>query len=345
MEDNFKKIMCPNIIKTICLGLLINFISCAKNPSSTLLYIEKDLIPEGIAIDPVSEKVFLNSLYKNKIVRFDLDGRHPQDFIQKNQFGYLPGFGMTVKRDTLYALGNSHTTPSNQSILLLLKVSTGELIKKYTLKSLGKTYLNDIAVDTNGKFFITDSESSDIYSQNRETGHLETFFSDENIAHSNGIAISPNGKFLYIASMESGLRVLDIASKKLINRPNKFKGIDGLKFYKKNLIAIVNARKEPEKNGVFQYKLNPKGSEIIGPSKLMAFESPTDIPTTFAIFDDHMYFVSDSQMDLLNDSANKIIDSTKLEAYRLIKRSLLKQTFISKTPNKPDWGVRSHSKK
>lgn len=302
--------------------LLVLLASCSKQNSTIKLQFEKDLIPEGIAIDPVSEKVYLNSLSKNKIVRSNLDGSNPEVLIEDNEFGYLPGFGMTIKGDTLFALGNSHDTLSNQSILLLLDIPSGQLIKRYVLKSLGKTYLNDIAVNSKGQFFISDSEGSAIYSTNSETDHLEVFFSHETIAHTNGIAISDDGQLLYLASFGSGLRVLDIASKKLVNQPNDFKGIDGLKFYKNSLVAIVNARRNPEKNGVFQFKLTSEGSEIMEASKLMVFENPTDIPTTFSIYNDNMFFVADSQMDLLDDLTNQIIDPSKLEDYRLIRMKL-----------------------
>lgn len=302
--------------------LFVLLASCSKQSSTIKLQFEKDLIPEGIAIDPVSEKVYLNSLFKNKIVRSNLDGSNPEIFIENNKFGYLPGFGMTIKGDTLFALGNSHDTPSNQSILLLLDIPSGQLVKRYVLKSLEKTYLNDIAVNSKGQFFISDSEGSSIYSSNGKTDHLEVFFSHKTIAHTNGIAISDDGRLLYLASLGSGLRVLDIATKKLINRPNDYKGIDGLKFYKNSLVAIVNARRDSEKNGIFQFKLIPEGSEIMSASKLMVFENPTDIPTTFSINNDEMFFVADSQMDLLDDITNQINDPTKLENYRLIREKL-----------------------
>ncbi len=296
--------------------------SCSKTNHSVKLNFQKDLIPEGIAIDPVSQKVYLNSLFKNKIVRSNLDGTQPEVFIESNQYGYLSGFGMTIKGDTLFALGNSHTDPDNQSILLLLNVSTGQLINTYLLKNLDKSYLNDLAVDHNGNFYITDSEHSAIYTQNKKNGHLEIHFSNPEIQHPNGITVSDNGQYLYIASMKSGIRILDIATKKLINFPNDHKGIDGMKFYKNTLICIVNARRDPEKNGIFQFTLNKSGTKITGQSKLESFENPTDIPTTFAIHKNHMYYVADSQMDMFDETSDQIIDTSKLEDYRLIRLNL-----------------------
>ena len=224
-------------MRVIFILAVVLITSCSKSNHSVKLNFHKDLIPEGIAIDPVSQKVYLNSLFKNKIVRSNLDGTQPEVFIESNQFGYLSGFGMTIKGDTLFALGNSHTGPDNQSILLLLDVSTGQLINTYLLKNFDKSYLNDIAVGHNGNFYITDSEHSAIYTQNKKNGHLEIYFSNTEIQHPNGITVSDNGQYLYIASMKSGIRILDIATKKLLNFPNDHKGIDGMKFYKNTLIC------------------------------------------------------------------------------------------------------------
>lgn len=111
--------------------------SCSqRNEEPITLGFQKDLIPEGIAIDTKSKTIFLNSLKYGKIVACKLDGSDPTTFITNNQYGYLPGFGMTIKGDTLYALGNSLQKGANQSILLLLNIKTRELIDSYPLMIL-----------------------------------------------------------------------------------------------------------------------------------------------------------------------------------------------------------------
>ncbi len=297
-------------------------ISCTPKEKSVELGFEKDLIPEGIAIDPVSQKVYLNSLKNAKIVRCNLDGSNAEEFLSSHEFGYLSGFGMTIQGNTLYALGNGLSKENNTSILLLLDIASGKLIHSYTLDNGNFVYLNDIAVDSKGTVYITDSEGSDIYTVNRATNQLEVFFSNDEVKHSNGIAISDNDRYLYLASYASGIRILDIANKKLVNQPNVFKGIDGMKYYQNHLIGIVNAKRDLSQNGVFQFKLNDAGTEILSETKIANFKNPSDIPTTFAIFGDYMYFVADSQMDLLDDKTNEIIDSSQLENYQLLKKKL-----------------------
>ncbi|MDC6366353.1 MULTISPECIES: SMP-30/gluconolactonase/LRE family protein [Flavobacteriaceae] len=320
-------------MRTLCFILmLVSCLSAAQTKELTKLSFKKDLIPEGIAIDAISKKIYLNSLHNNKIVRCNFDGSNTEDFISVNQYGYLPGFGMTIKGDTLFALGNSLARPDNSSILLLLNINSGKLIKSYSPNNSNFIYLNDIAIGPNGKCYITDSENENIYTINSKKDALEVFFSHPEINHSNGIAISPDGNLLYLATYTSGLRILDINSKKLVNAPNDFKGIDGMKFYKNSLLTIINARRNADQNGLFQFYLNKSNSKIIKQEKLDSFQNATDIPTTFALYNDQMFFVSDSQLDNLNQETNEILNPLELKDYILIKQPINSKPFKNQNP-------------
>ncbi len=313
-----------NQMKTIKWVLfLLSFSLLAQVPDSPVkLTFEKDLIPEGIAVDLRSGKLFINSLKHNKIVQSNIDGSNAKDFIQSNEHGYLAGFGMTIKGNILYALGNSLPKENNKSILLLLDITSGDLIKSYPLNDAEFIYLNDIAVGTQGKVFITDSETNNIYTINKSIDNLEVFYSNDEIKHSNGIAISNDDRYLYFASYTSGIRILDIAAKKLVNQPNNHKGIDGMKFHDNSLITIVNSRRDVSENGVYKFHLDKKKTNIVQQQKLMAFRRPSDIPTTFDLVNNSIYFIADSQMDMLNQQTNEIIDASNLENYQLIIRKL-----------------------
>lgn len=289
----------------------------------TTLNFEKDLIPEGIAIDPNSKTIFLNSLKKNKIVNSKLNGTNPANFIESNQYNYLSGFGMTIKGDTLFALGNSLPKNNNRSILLLLNINTGDLIDSFEINDSTLVYLNDIAVSSKSDIYITDSESNRIYSIKNSKKQLEVFLETDEVAHSNGISISDDDKYLYLASYQNGIRIVDIDSREILNEPEKdYRGIDGMKFFKNSLIAIVNARKENRDNGVYRFYLNNAKTSIIRKEKLIAFNEKFKIPTTFEIIGDYIYFVINSQLDNFNQESNQIIDTNKLEPYVLMKKKI-----------------------
>jgi len=303
----------------ISLTLLV-FVSCASQKSElTQLNFEKDLIPEGIAIDGSTKKVYLNSLKNNKIVRSSLDGTNLETFLDTNEHNYLAGFGMTIKGDTLYALGNSLTADKNKSILLLLQLSSGDLIDSYSINDFDFRYLNDLAVSSTNEIFITDSESNKIYKIQRPNKTIEIYLDSEEISNSNGITISDTDDYLYLAP-SNGICVVDTLSKKLLNKPKEaYSSIDGLKFHKNNLYGIVNGWGDNSQNGLFKFVLNKTGTEVLESEKLIEFTEDFKIPTTFDIFDGNIYFVINTQLNNFDGNTSKILDLKKLEPYKMMK--------------------------
>jgi WD40 repeat protein len=307
-------------------NLVISFvlfvsISCSNNEKEIIaLNFQKDLIPEGIAIDSASQTVFLSSLRYNKIVKSKIDGRAAEDLITSNQYNFLPGFGMTVKGDTLFALGNTLPKRNGRSILLLLNKNTGAFIRSYAPDDSTFKYLNDLAVSHKDDVYITDSESNKLYIVPRSTGVMQVFVKSDDIANANGIAISPDDKYIYLASDKQGIRIIEIATKKIVNeQPNGYTGIDGMKYYQHSLIAIVNGKRDERENGVYRFFLNEENMSITEKKKLISPGDDFVLPTTFAILDGYMYFVIDSQITNLDSERNQILDSTKLKNYKLLK--------------------------
>ena len=281
-------------------------ISCAGQKAEWVgLPFEQDLFPEGIAIDVRTKKLYLNSLKNNKIVSSSLDGNNPKTFLETNKHNYLSGFGMTIKGDTLYALGNSLTGDKNKSILLLLQISSGELIDSYSIDDSGFHYWNDLAISATNEIFITDSESNKIYKIQRPGKTIEIYLDAEKIPNSNGITISQSDEYLYFAS-NKGICVVERKSKKIINKPKtNYSGIDGLKYYKNSLYGIVNGWRDNSKNGLFKFELNKAGTKILGKEKMIEFTEEFKIPTTFDILDGNIYFVMNTQLDNLDENTNK----------------------------------------
>jgi sugar lactone lactonase YvrE len=309
-----------NAIKFLSFFLIIHsFLSCKKQEQTISLNFQKDLIPEGITIDSETQTIFLNSLRHSKIVSCDIDGSNHKDFITDNQYGYLPGFGMFIKGDTLYALGNILSKKNSKSILLLLNAKTSAFINSFSPKDTTFKYLNDLAVASNGDVFITESNSNKIYAVQAQKAVIEVFLETDEVKNSNEITISDDGKYLYIASNKKGVRIVDRQTKRIINQSNEeYTGIDGLKFYKGSLIGIVNSKKGNE-NGIYRYFLNEKSTEITRKEKIFSFKNESKISTTFSILDGYMYFVLNTQIDNLDSESGQIINEKKLEGYELMR--------------------------
>lgn len=112
---------------------------------------------------------------------------------------------------------------------------------------------------------------------------------------------------------------LILQSKKLVNSKNDYLGIDGMKCYKNSLIAIINGWSDINKNGVYRYYLSDNRDSIVRSEKLVAYDENFDIPTTFAIHNDCMYFTINSQMMQLDSESNTIKDKSKLKPYVMMK--------------------------
>ncbi len=309
--------MLKSISIFICL-ILVFINSCSGQKAEVIeLPFEHDLFPEGITINSKTKTVYLNSLKSNKIVSSSVDGSKPKTFLDTDKYNYLAGFGMTIKGDTLYALGNSLTADKNKSILLLLQLSSGDLIESYSMDISEFQYLNDLTVSSKNEIFITDSESNKSYKIQRPSKTIEVYLDSENIPNSNGITISNNNKYLYFAS-NNGICVVKKDSKEIINQPKEeYSSIDGLKFYQNNLYGIVNGWGDNSKNGLFKFKLNKAGTEVLGKERLIEFTDDFKIPTTFDILDGNLYFVINTHLD--NFDGEKILDLKKLEPYKMLK--------------------------
>ncbi|MBT2161114.1 YncE family protein [Zobellia barbeyronii] len=307
----------------LVVSVFISLLSCVDTkPELIQLNFQKDLLPEGIAIDSRTEKVYLNSLKNNKIVSSSINGSNPKTFLETNEYNYLSGFGMTIKGDTLYALGNNLPEGKSKSILLLLQLSTGALIDSYSIKDSVSHYWNDLAISTTNQIFITDSQSNKIYSIQRPGKTVQIYWDSEAVPYSNGITISANDNYLYLAS-DNGIAVIETASKKLLNKPKEeYSSIDGLKYYKNNLYGIVNGWGEQSQNGLFKFELNSTGTEILKSKKLVEFTERFRIPTTFDICDGYIYFITNTQIDNLDGNTNEILDLNTLEPYRMMKTPL-----------------------
>lgn len=300
---------------------LLSFLFLTSCSSQKVEFIElpfeQDLFPEGMTIDSRTKTVYLNSLKHKKIVSSSIDGGNSKTFLESNEHNYLAGFGMTIKGDTLYALGNSLTAGKNKSILLLLNLSSGDLIDSYSIDRSEFQYLNDLTVSSKNEIFITDSESNKSYKIKRPYKTIEIYLNSEKVPNSNGITISDNDEYLYFASYK-GICIVETSSKKIINQPKEeYSSIDGLKYYQDNLYGIVNAWGDNSLNGLFKFELNEAGTEILGKERLIEFTEDFKIPTTFDILDGKIYFVINTQLN--NYDGEKILDLKKLEPYKMLK--------------------------
>ena len=254
---------------------------------------EPDLLPEGIAFDAHQRQFFLGSTYKGKIVRCGMHGDCAL-FTKEGQDGLHEVLGLKIDPTdgTLWAVSNA----DQESALFHFSVPSGALIRKYTVA--GKHVLNDLALDSKGNVFVTDTASGLVYRRARADDQFTVFLPALRVQGANGIAISLDDRKLYVAGFPDGITVVDLASRTFRALPHPrelcLSTIDGLSFYKGDLIAIQNGAFV---NRVARLHLTPDGSAIAGFDVLEQRNPIFDGITTGAVADDAFYFMANTQID------------------------------------------------
>lgn len=257
---------------------------------------EKDLIPEGIAYDPVSDHFFLSSIYKQKIVRVSRGGEY-SDFIKSGQDSLQECLGLKVdeKRRRLWAVSNS--ADLRHSYIHIYDLDTKQLLGRLSLSEKNPHLLNDLALTTRGDAYVTDTEGNGIYFVPADLSHMNLYLrSDSLLAEVNGITISPDNSKLYAASTLSGINIVELKSKTITPLENWLsvdtRGIDGLVIYRNSLIGIRNGVRGLPAFHAVRYFLNNGGNEILEAELIDPGCDLVEVPTTGVIAGDKFYLLA-----------------------------------------------------
>ncbi len=288
-------------------------IEAAKKPvnNSEIAFIipEKDLVPEGVAFDNNTGKLYLSSMYKRKILLITKDGK-VSDFKKEAEDDLLSTFGMEVdeKSNHLWVVSafdpQGMTTQEKvipqtaKSRIHKYDLTTGQLIKKYDYDNKGENhFFNDITVASNGDIYMTESMTSKIYKIPKDKDELELFYqADPLFFFLNGLALNEDESILYVASTE-GISALNLQLKnwQLIRYPAdvSLEGIDGMAFYNGTLICHQTGYPN---NSINQYSLDETGYRITG-TKIIESHNPNfDQAATGEIAGNYYYYLANGQM-------------------------------------------------
>jgi hypothetical protein len=323
-----------------CLVLLIlsalSLLSAQEKSQIAFKINEPDLIPEGTAYDSETKSFYIGSTYKRKIVRIDKNGA-VTDFTTEAQDGARSFLGLKVdaRRRVLWAVsehaggavpfkGMSRDCLGCAEIFKY-DLQTGKLIKKYSLDNKPKQhFLNDLAINSRGDVFITDTVTGEIYFISRRADRLELFYGFGPNTYPNGLDFSSNGKRLFVA-LQAGIAVIDLDNKKSVNLKTaagvKIGGIDGLYFYRNSLLAV-----QPFEAGktIVRYYLNKNHDAVTKAETVEASHKLFSQPTTGAIAGGQFYYIANSQLQLFRSifQPDGSFDKTKLSDVLILKLPL-----------------------
>jgi hypothetical protein len=265
---------------------------------------EKDLMPEGLAYDPVESAFYLGSIHKRKIIKIDKFG-HVEDFAKEMQDGLWSVVGMKVdaKRRVLWVnssalqkMKGSAKERLGSAGLFKYDLETGRLAKKYLIGNRPLHLFNDLAVNAQGDVFVTDSLLGAIYFVSHDQDKLELFVGPERFSFPNGIALSDDDRFLFVSHAE-GMSIIDTHKRSCLalSHPPEIclSLIDGLAFYRGSLVAVQNGFR-PER--LVRFFLNEELNRVEGVRILEANNSRFHFPTTGVVVGDEFYYIANSQL-------------------------------------------------
>jgi len=298
---------------------------------------EKDLIPEGIAYDPLDHVFFLSSLHKRKIVRVrPRTANQPaivEDFTSQGQDGLFSTLGMKVdaERRVLWVCSSAESfmtgyseADAGKAALFKYDLNTRRLIRKYEIGPNPRHLLNDLALNAEGDVFITDTASGEIFTVLHNKDVLEVFIPSGRFTSPNGIAISSEGGKLFISDLPFGVYVVDVKTKLSTRLPQNIgispSGSDGLYFYKNSLIGIVNIVSE-RAGRVARFYLDDSGESITRGAVLDCNHPIYQWPTTGVVVGDSLFYIANSQFGSF-DNEHRAFPLSKLRKVVVMKLKL-----------------------
>lgn len=273
--------------------------------------VEPDFIPEGIAYDPGSGDFFLASVHLRKIVRVH-GGQETAFAGPEADLWSVLGIKVDAAHGALWAVTSAlpqmtgyAAALKGKSALYRFDLKTGAVQGSYPMPADGADHeLNDLTVAPDGTVYAADGNGG-VYVLTPDAKALRPLTDSGALESAQGLALSPDGRYLYISDYERGLYAYDFADKRLSRlkvsgKVNPYY-VDGLVLYGRDLVAIQNAA-EPQR--VTRFHLSPDGLGIAGAQVLDSADPLAPEPTLATVVGDELYLVANSQWSRFDDAGH-----------------------------------------
>ena len=272
------------------------------NSDTAFILHDRQLHLESIAEGEADGIFYGGSIRKRKIVR--ITKNDVEDFTSEGQDGLCSVFGVKVdpRRKILWA--SSSPMPEMQgydstltSAVYAYDIANGKLIRKVLPENPRMPLvLGDLVLSERGEVYVSDSKNNMIFRVSQSGTVLEQFFSSDEFWNIQGITLSGDGKYMFIADYVRGLFRLELDGRRLIHLEKSFdlslKGIDGLVWHDNTLVAIQN-NVNPMR--VTRYSLSREQDVLVSFEILDKKHPAYNEPTLGCIHNDMFYYVANSQ--------------------------------------------------
>ncbi|CAN5421751.1 hypothetical protein BH09BAC3_BH09BAC3_06050 [soil metagenome] len=264
---------------------------------------DRQLHVEGIAFNPRDRSFYFGSIHKRKIVKVAAAG-YTINFNETPDKEMLSVFGLKVDNGNRFLW--ACTSPIEEmegydstfrSKVFKFSIPYGDAINSYEPPTdVRNSVFGDLAISRKNEIYVSDSKNNIVFKVNESTKKLEKFFESPEFANIQGICFSSDNSQMFIADYIKGIYKLNIRTKQLSKIAStldlSLKGIDGLLYYRGNLIAI--------QNGVFPLRsvkliLNKDASTVVGFITIDRARTDFNEPTLGVIDGRTLYYIANSQ--------------------------------------------------
>lgn len=291
---------------------------------------QRDLIPEGVAHDPKSGAFFVSSVRHRKVVRVTPDGK-ASDFVTEGQDGLQSALALGVDASRRALWVSSRPAPqmagyrkedaSSPSFLAEYDLDTGKRRRQVPAPEGGS--VADLTVAADGTVYAADPEGGRVYVLARDAKAFRTLVDRGSLRSAQGMALSADGRTLYVADYGRGIACVKVADGSLRWLPTPadtaLTGIDGLVLAGGWLVGIQNGL-NPHR--VIGLRLDPAGESAVEARVLERGHRAFDEPTLGVAVGSDFYFIANSQYGHFRRDGS--LDETRLVGAVILRTPLPK---------------------
>lgn len=254
---------------------------------------------EGVAFDAARRAWFFSSVDGRQVLRRDAEGRVGA-FADADHLAAPLGLAIDADRRRLWVVSAGlpqarglAAESLDRSALVAFDLDSGRRVARIDSRP-GKHLWNDLALATDGTLYVSDVGDASVARVGADGG-IETLVQGAGLRSPGGLALSRDGRRLYVADWSRGLAAIDLQSRELtwLRAPASATtlGADGLRLFGDDLIAIQNGVVPAR---VTRFRLSPDGLAIAGATLLERAHRAYDEPTLGVIVDGALVYVANS---------------------------------------------------